>query len=74
MPTFKSNNVLFLSLQVTMAGDYILAVASMMIARLRNDDVTLILSQVSQITFNTDPFHAHLQNHILICAGGQETN
>jgi len=31
--------------QVTMAGDYILAVASMMIARLRNDDVTITLSQ-----------------------------
>jgi len=29
-----------------MAGDFILAVASMMIARLRNDDVTLTLSQV----------------------------
>ncbi|XP_054256946.1 all trans-polyprenyl-diphosphate synthase PDSS1-like [Macrosteles quadrilineatus] len=31
--------------QVAMAGDYILAVASMMIARLRNDDVTITLSQ-----------------------------
>lgn len=30
-----------------MAGDFILAVASMMIAKLRNDDVTLVLSQVS---------------------------
>lgn len=30
-----------------MAGDFILAVASMMIARLQNDDVTLVLSQVS---------------------------
>lgn len=29
-----------------MAGDFILAVASMMIARLKNDDVTLVLSQV----------------------------
>ncbi|KAH9640490.1 hypothetical protein HF086_018156 [Spodoptera exigua] len=29
-----------------MAGDFILAVASMMIARLRSDDVTLVLSQV----------------------------
>lgn len=29
-----------------MAGDFILAVASMMIARLRNNDVTLVLSQV----------------------------
>lgn len=29
-----------------MAGDYILAVASIMISRLRNDDVTLCLSQI----------------------------
>lgn len=29
-----------------MAGDFILAVASMMIARLKNNDVTLVLSQV----------------------------
>lgn len=29
-----------------MAGDFILAVASMMIARLRDNDVTLTLSQV----------------------------
>lgn len=34
-------------LQVAMAGDFILAVASMMIARLKNNDVTLVLSQVS---------------------------
>lgn len=38
--------------QVAMAGDFILAVASMMIARLRSDDVTLVLSQVSQIINN----------------------
>lgn len=30
-----------------MAGDFILAIASMLIARLRNDEVTLVLSQVS---------------------------
>lgn len=30
-----------------MAGDFILAVASMMIARLRDNDVTLTLSQVT---------------------------
>jgi len=30
-----------------MAGDFILAVASMMIARLKDNDVTLTLSQVS---------------------------
>lgn len=29
-----------------MAGDYILAVASIMISRLHNDDVTLCLSQI----------------------------
>lgn len=39
-------NILFPLLQVAMAGDFILAVASMMIARLRSDDVTLVLSQV----------------------------
>lgn len=32
-----------------MAGDFILAIASMMIARLRNDDVTLVLSQVTYL-------------------------
>ncbi|XP_015588460.1 decaprenyl-diphosphate synthase subunit 1 [Cephus cinctus] len=41
-----SVNVLWSQKKVTMAGDFILAVASMMIARLRNDDVTLTLSQV----------------------------
>lgn len=30
-----------------MTGDYILSIASIMISRLKNDDVTLILSQVS---------------------------
>ncbi|CAG9559677.1 unnamed protein product [Danaus chrysippus] len=34
------------SIWVAMAGDFILAVASMMIARLRSDEVTLVLSQV----------------------------
>lgn len=29
-----------------MAGDYILSIASIMIARLRSDDVTIVLSQV----------------------------
>ena len=33
-----------------MAGDYILSVASTMLARIRNDDVTLVLSQVSDVT------------------------
>ncbi|XP_014208489.1 decaprenyl-diphosphate synthase subunit 1 [Copidosoma floridanum] len=41
-----SINALWNQKKVTMAGDYILAVASMMIARLHNDDVTLTLSQV----------------------------
>ncbi|KAK4880876.1 hypothetical protein RN001_004195 [Aquatica leii] len=41
-----SANVLWSHKKVTMAGDFILAIASMMIAKLRNDDVTLVLSQV----------------------------
>ncbi|KAK0173162.1 hypothetical protein PV328_006401 [Microctonus aethiopoides] len=41
-----SVNVLWSQKKVTMTGDFILAVASMMIARLKNDDVTLTLSQV----------------------------
>lgn len=41
-----SVNVMWNHKQVTMAGDFVLAVASMMLARLRNNDVTLILSQV----------------------------
>ncbi|KAL1518122.1 hypothetical protein ABEB36_001794 [Hypothenemus hampei] len=41
-----SVNVMWNHKQVTMAGDFILAIASMMIARLKNNDVTLVLSQV----------------------------
>ncbi|XP_019865686.1 all trans-polyprenyl-diphosphate synthase PDSS1 [Aethina tumida] len=41
-----SVNVMWNHKKVTMAGDFILAVASMMIARLKNNDVTIILSQV----------------------------
>ncbi|XP_044750632.1 all trans-polyprenyl-diphosphate synthase PDSS1 [Coccinella septempunctata] len=41
-----SVNVMWNQKKVTMAGDYILAVASMLIAKLRNNDVTLVLSQV----------------------------
>nr|UTI67591.1 decaprenyl-diphosphate synthase [Kerria lacca] len=41
-----SVNVLFNHKKVAMAGDFILAVASMMIARLRDNDVTLTLSQI----------------------------
>ncbi|KAL5289603.1 PDSS1 family protein [Megaselia abdita] len=41
-----SVNVLWNHKKVTMAGDYILAVASIMISRLKNDDVTLCLSQI----------------------------
>lgn len=33
--------------QVTQAGDYVLAVASIMLSRLKSDEVTLMLSQVS---------------------------
>lgn len=32
--------------QVTMAGDYVLAITSILIARLRNSDVTITLNQV----------------------------
>ncbi|XP_058127931.1 all trans-polyprenyl-diphosphate synthase PDSS1 [Anopheles ziemanni] len=41
-----SVNVLWNHKKVTQAGDYILAVASMLLARLKHDDVTHILSQV----------------------------
>lgn len=41
-----SVNIKWNQKQVTMAGDYILAVASMLIARLKNNKVTLVLSQV----------------------------
>ncbi|XP_071453245.1 all trans-polyprenyl-diphosphate synthase PDSS1 [Hetaerina americana] len=41
-----SVNALWEQKKVAMAGDFILAVASMMIARLRNNDVTIVLSQV----------------------------
>lgn len=34
-----------------MAGDYVLSIASMMIARLENDDVTMVLSAVSTILY-----------------------
>lgn len=35
-----------------MTGDYILSIASIMISRLKNDDVTLILSQVSRRNYD----------------------
>jgi decaprenyl-diphosphate synthase subunit 1 len=41
-----SVNVMWNHKKVTMAGDFILAMASIMIARLKNNDVTLVLSQV----------------------------
>lgn len=34
-----------------MAGDFILAVASMMIAQLKNDNVTITLSKVKRVYF-----------------------
>ncbi|XP_017848588.1 decaprenyl-diphosphate synthase subunit 1 isoform X2 [Drosophila busckii] len=40
-----SVNALWNHKKVTMAGDYILSIASIMIARLRSDDVTIVLSQ-----------------------------
>nr|CAH7718403.1 unnamed protein product [Callosobruchus chinensis] len=42
----KVNEIVRKDRRVTMAGDFILAVASMMISRIRNNDVTLVLSQV----------------------------
>ena len=41
-------------LQVTMTGDYILSIASILIARLKNDDVTIVLSEVS-VNVQTHP-------------------
>ncbi|KAJ6638520.1 All trans-polyprenyl-diphosphate synthase PDSS1, partial [Pseudolycoriella hygida] len=41
-----SVNVLWNHRKVTMTGDFILSIASIMISRLKNDDVTLILSQI----------------------------
>lgn len=41
-----SVNALWNHKKVTMAGDYILSVASIMIARLKNDEVMIILSQI----------------------------
>ncbi|XP_067619434.1 all trans-polyprenyl-diphosphate synthase PDSS1 isoform X1 [Eurosta solidaginis] len=41
-----SVNALWNHKKVTMAGDYILSVASIMIARLKSDDVTIVLSQI----------------------------
>uniref|UniRef100_A0A182YAP7 All trans-polyprenyl-diphosphate synthase PDSS1 n=1 Tax=Anopheles stephensi TaxID=30069 RepID=A0A182YAP7_ANOST len=41
-----SVNVLWNHKQLAQAGDYILAVASMLLARLKHDEVTLIISQV----------------------------
>lgn len=32
-----------------MTGDYILSIASILIARLKNDDVTIVLSEVSRL-------------------------
>ncbi|XP_068152070.1 all trans-polyprenyl-diphosphate synthase PDSS1 [Drosophila tropicalis] len=41
-----SVNALWNHKKVTMAGDYILSIASIMIARLRSDDVTIVLSKI----------------------------
>ncbi|TDG40236.1 hypothetical protein AWZ03_013347 [Drosophila navojoa] len=43
-----SVNALWNHKKVTMAGDYILSIASIMISRLRSDDVTIVLSQVAK--------------------------
>lgn len=44
---FLTNFFLFSFQQVTQAGDYVLAIASIMLSRLKHDEVTLMLSQVS---------------------------
>lgn len=41
-----SVNVIWNHKKVTMAGDYILAIASILIARIKSDDVTVILCQI----------------------------
>ncbi|CAO1422161.1 unnamed protein product [Diamesa serratosioi] len=41
-----SVNVIWNHKKVTQAGDYVLAIASMMLSRLKHDEVTLMLSQV----------------------------
>ncbi|XP_062123614.1 all trans-polyprenyl-diphosphate synthase PDSS1 isoform X2 [Drosophila sulfurigaster albostrigata] len=41
-----SVNALWNHKKVTMAGDYILSIASIMISRLRSDDVTIVLSKI----------------------------
>lgn len=38
---------------MTQAGDYVLAIASIMLSRLRQDEVTLMLSQVSRMLENS---------------------
>lgn len=46
-----------------MAGDYILAIASTLIAGLKHDEVTLVLSQVS----NFDNPFSPLLDRIMLC-------
>lgn len=55
-----------LDFQVTMTGDYVLAVASIMIAQLQNDDVTLTLSQVkfTNHIYNMNIFNYRIFNAI----------
>uniref|UniRef100_A0A182MHJ0 Decaprenyl-diphosphate synthase subunit 1 n=1 Tax=Anopheles culicifacies TaxID=139723 RepID=A0A182MHJ0_9DIPT len=56
-----SVNVLWNHKKVTQAGDYILAVASMLLARLKQDEVTHILSQVSGTIFNLNLVRTYAQ-------------
>lgn len=49
-----------------MAGDFILAVASMMIARLRSDEVTLVLSQVLIYIYNIIFLRANVQRRFYV--------
>lgn len=40
-----------------MTGDYILSIASILIARLKNDDVTIVLSEVSVNAYNHNIYY-----------------
>ena len=57
--------VIFVDLpQAVMAGDYILSVASTILARIRNEEVIVVLSQVSHCL---DPVLCGVGQPVLIC-------
>lgn len=60
-----------------MAGDYILAIASTLIAGLKHDEVTLVLSQVSNFTTNIffdSPFPLLLDRKLCYVIGHTQWN